>query len=148
MISQNNNDEKQHLPLIEAPDEVIAGEPFEVKVSVGSLPYEVEEKHSIDVELYFDENPVGKSTSVVSEGKTEVAFTVVGTEEMIAAREIMNCTIHGFGVCGTCGTKSAIVNLKAVVNCSIHGSRENLKGVEIISATTKSGSKCKWGPEL
>lgn len=148
MKSQNNDTEKQHVPLIEAPSEVIAGEPFEVKVSVGSLPYEVEEKHYIDVELYIDENLVDEKEFKGSEGKIEAVFTVVGTEDMIAAREIMNCNIHGFGVCGTCGTRSAIVNLKAVVYCNVHSSREDSKGIEIVSATVKPGRKCKWGPEL
>ncbi|WP_406670640.1 desulfoferrodoxin family protein [Methanolobus sp. ZRKC4] len=141
--------EKKHLPLIEAPDEVIAGEPFEVKVSVGSLPYEVEEKHSIQwIELHINGDFVEKKELKVTDGKAEVAFTVVGTEEMIAAREIMNCTIHGFGVCGTCGTKSAIVNLKAIEGCNVHGLWEGSTGIEITSATSKPGKKCGWGPEL
>ena len=148
MTSQNNNNEKQHIPLIEAPDEVIAGESFQVKVSFESPLYEAKEKHSVNMELYIDGIPVGKSELIVSEGGNEAFFTVVGTEDMIAAREIMNCSIHGFGVCGKCGIRSAIVNLRAVVHCDIHGLWDNSRGIEIISASTKPGNKCTWGPEL
>lgn len=148
MTSQSNDKEKGHIPLIEAPDEVIAGEPFEVKVSVGMIPYEAGEKHNIAIELYIDENPVGKKELTASEGTSEVVFSTVGTEDMIAAREIRNCNIHGFGVCGVCGTRSAIVNLRATVYCKAHGTWEDSKGIEIISATVGSGRKCKWGPVL
>ncbi|WP_094227651.1 class II SORL domain-containing protein [Methanolobus psychrotolerans] len=147
---QNLTDmEKKHIPVIEAPTEAIAGEPFEVKVTVGSIPHVMEEDHYIQwIELHINGDLVGKKELKPTEGKAEVTFTVVGTEEMITAREIMNCRVHGFGVCGTCGTRSAIVNLTAIESCNVHGLWEDSKGIEIISATVKPGKKCQWGPEL
>jgi len=148
--NQNLTDmEKKHIPVIEAPADIIAGEPFEVKVSIGSIPHVMEEDHYIQwIELHIDDNFVGKKELKPTDGKAEAVFTVVGTEEMISAREIMNCRVHGFGVCGTCGTRSAIVNLTAVEGCNVHDLWENSKGIEVISATVKPGKKCEWGPEL
>lgn len=141
--------EKKHVPSIEAPSEVIAGEPFSVKVTVGNVPHVMEEGHYIQwIELYLNGDLVGKKELQVSDIKAEAVFTAVGTEEMISVREIRNCTIHGFGVCGTCGTRSAIVNLRAVESCNIHGLWEYSKGIEIISPNIKAGKKCTWGPEL
>ncbi|MDK2826873.1 superoxide reductase [Methanolobus vulcani] len=141
--------EKKHVPFIEAPSEVIAGEPFDVKVTVGSVPHVMEEGHYIQwIELYLNGDLVGKEELQVSDEKAEAVFKAVGTEEMISVREIINCTIHGFGVCGTCGTRSAIVNLRAVESCSIHGLWEYSKGIEIISPIVKAGKKCTWGPHL
>lgn len=148
--NQNLTDmEKKHIPVIEAPAEVIAGEPFEVKVTVGSLPHVMEEDHYIQwIELHINGDFVEKKELKATDGKAEAIFTVVGTEEMISAREIMNCRIHGFGVCGTCGVRSAIVILRAVEGCNVHGLWEGSTGIEITSATSKPGKKCGWGPEL
>jgi len=141
--------EKKHIPVIEAPVEVIAGEPFEVKVTIGGIPHVMEEDHYIQwIELHINDDFVGKKELKSTDGKAEATFTAVATEEMISAREIMNCRIHGFGVCGTCGTRSAIVNLRAVEGCNVHGLWEGSKGIEITSATSKPGKKCKWGPGL
>ncbi|WP_406660362.1 class II SORL domain-containing protein [Methanolobus sp. ZRKC3] len=139
--------EKKHIPVIEAPEEVTAGEPFEVKVTVGSLPHVMEDDHYIQwIELYIDDDLVGKKELDSTEEKAEATFTVVGTEDMISTREIMNCNIHGFGVCGTCGTRSAIVNLRAIESCNVHGLWGDSKGIEIISATVNPGKKCTWSP--
>jgi superoxide reductase len=141
--------EKKHVPVIEAPSEVKAGEPFDVKVTVGDIPHVMEEEHYIKwIELYLNGNLVERKELQVSEGKAEATFTAVGTEDMVSAREIRNCTVHGFGVCGICGTKSAIVNLRAVESCNVHGLWEDSKGIEIISSTVKDGKKCTWGPQL
>ncbi|AFV23914.1 Superoxide reductase [Methanolobus psychrophilus R15] len=144
-----NDSEKKHAPVIVAPDEAIAGEPFEVKVIVGNVPHVMDEKHYISqIELYLDENPIGKVEFKTTEGVAEAVFEVAGTEDMIVAREIRNCTVHGFGLCGACGTRSAIVKLTAVVTCNVHGTWEDSRGIEIISALVKPGKKCKWGPQL
>lgn len=141
--------EKKHVPVIVAPGEAMAGELFEVRVIVGNVPHVMDESHYISqVELYLDEEPVGKVELKPAQGAAEAVFRVAGTEEMVAAREIRNCTVHGFGLCGACGTRSAIVKLTAVVTCNVHGSWEDSKGIEIISANVKSGKKCTWGPQL
>ncbi|WMW21705.1 class II SORL domain-containing protein [Methanolobus mangrovi] len=148
--NQNLTDmEKKHVPVIEAPVEVTAGEPFEVKVTIGDIAHVMEEDHYIQwVELHINGDFVGKKELKPTDGKAEAVFTVVGTEDMISAREIMNCRIHGFGVCGTCGTRSAIVILRAVESCNVHGLWEGSAGIEITSAISKPGKKCRWGPEL
>ncbi|WP_292466030.1 desulfoferrodoxin family protein [Methanolobus sp.] len=144
-----NDSEKTHAPVIVAPDEAVAGEPFEVKVIIGNVPHVMDEEHYISqIELYLDENSVGKVEFKPTDGVAETVFEVAGTEDMIAAREIRNCTVHGFGLCGACGTRSAIVKITAVVTCNVHGTWEDSRGIEIISALVKSGKKCNWGPQL
>lgn len=141
--------EKKHIPVIEAPAEVTAGEPFEVKVTVGNIPHVMEDDHHIQwIELHINGDLVGKKELKPTDGKAEAVFTVIGTEEMISAREIMNCRIHGFGVCGICGTRSAIVILRAIEGCNVHGLWKGSTGIEVTSAISKDGKKCKWGPEL
>jgi len=147
-MTSENITGKEQISFIEAPTEVTAGKPFEVKVSAEKIADKIGEKH-VNIELYLDERLMDKKDLELSEGMAETILTVVGTEDMISAREIMNCNIHGFGVCGACGTRSAIVNLKLVINCGNKDSWEDSMGIEIVSAITKPGNKkCKWGPEL
>ncbi len=39
--------EKKHTPVIKCPDTVKAGEPFQVKITVGSMPHVMDEGHHI-----------------------------------------------------------------------------------------------------
>ena len=137
--------EKKHVPVIEAPDVVTADEPFEVTVKVGSIPHVVEDEHYIEwIELYLDKELVERKELSPSDEEAVVTFTVTASEDIIASREIMNCRIHGFGVCGECGTKSTITRLEAVESCNVHGLWDEAKGIEIVSKEVKPGKLCKW----
>ena len=49
--------EKKHIPVIECPDTVKAGEPFQVTIKIGEIPHVMEEGHHIQwLELYSGRN--------------------------------------------------------------------------------------------
>jgi superoxide reductase len=53
--------EKKHIPVIEAPDTVKAGEAFQVTIRVGEVPHVMEEGHHIQwIDLYSGGNFLGK----------------------------------------------------------------------------------------
>lgn len=143
--SNLNEMEKKHVPLIEAPDVVTAEEPFEVTVKVGKVPHVMQDEHYIQwIELYLDKELVGRKELSPSDEEAVATFTVTASEDLISAREIMNCGIHGFGVCGECGTKSILTRLDAVESCNVHGVWDESMGIEIISKESKEGKKCQW----
>jgi superoxide reductase len=77
--------------------------------------------------------------------KPVAEFEVKFSEEMIAAKEIKECRIHGFNVCGECGTKSVLTELVAHANCNVHGLWEGTKLIEVKSSkSVGEGKACKW----
>ena len=98
--------EKKHIPVIEAPETVIAGEPFEVIVTVGSIPHVMEEKHYIEwIELYLQNKLMGRKELIPSSGeKARAAFRIEAED-----------------ICRNCGEKSVIINLRALERCNVHG---------------------------
>lgn len=134
--------EKKHIPVIEAPETIIAGEPFEVTVSVGSIPHVMEEKHYIEwIELYLHNKLMGRREFVPGE-KAKVTFKIEADEALIAIKEIETCRIHGVNICGNCGEKSVITNLHALERCNVHGVWEAYMEIEIRSEEGKEGKKC------
>ncbi|MBN1134521.1 MAG: class II SORL domain-containing protein [Methanosarcinaceae archaeon] len=100
--------EMKHLPVIETPDTITAGEPFDVTISVGNIPHVMEVAHHIQwVDLYLGENFI-----------TKVLFTPVFTR----ARATITIVENGDG-----GT--AI--LRAVERCNVHGIWENTKDIAV-----------------
>jgi superoxide reductase len=138
--------EKKHIPVIEAPEITIAGEPFEVTVTVGSIPHVMEEKHFIDwVELYLHNKLVGRKELYPSgERVAKATFKVEADKALIAIAEIETCRVHGVNICGSCGEKSVFTNLRAVEKCNIHGIWEAYRQIEVMSGEEKEGKKCAW----
>lgn len=138
--------EKKHIPVIEAPEIVIADEPFEVTVMVGSIPHVMEEKHFIDwVELYLHNKLVGRKELYPSgERAAKATFKVEADKTLIAIEEFEKCWVHGVNLCGSCGEKSVITNLHAVGKCNIHGIWEAYWQIEVMSGEEKEGKKCVW----
>jgi superoxide reductase len=137
--------EKKHVPIIEAPETVIAGEPFEVTVTVGSIPHVMEEKHYIEwVELYLHNKLVGRKELSPSDKTARATFRVEADEALIAIKEIETCTIHGVNICGECGEKSVITTLYAREHCNIHGLWEADRKIEVMSGEEGKGRKCSW----
>lgn len=139
--------EKKHIPVIEAPETVIAGELFEVTVMVGIIPHVMEEKHFIEwIELYLHNKLIERKELFPSGEKVaKTTFRVEADEALIAIKEIETCRVHGVNICGNCGEKSVIANLHAVEKCNIHGAWEAHRRIEIISGEEKEeGKKCVW----
>jgi len=138
--------EKKHIPVIEAPEMAIAGEPFEVTIAVGSIPHVMEEKHFIEwVELYLHNKLVGRKELYPSgERVAKVTFKVEADKALIAIAEIETCRVHGVNICGSCGEKSVFTNLRAVEKCNIHGIWEAYRQIEVMSGEEKEGKKCVW----
>lgn len=139
--------ERKHIPVIEAPEIAIAGEPFEVTVTVGSIPHVMEEKHFIDwVELYLQNKLVGRKELYPSGERTaKTVFKVEADKVLIAIAEIEKCKVRGVNICGSCGEKSVITNLRAVEKCNIHGVWETYRQIEVMSGDEKEeGKKCAW----
>ncbi len=110
--------EKKHIPVIEAPETVIAGEPFEVIVTVGSIPHVMEEKHYIEwIELYLQNKLIGRKELIPSPGeKARAAFRIEAED-----------------VCGNCDEKSMITNLRALERCNVHGIWEARMEIKVTS---------------
>ncbi len=136
--------EKKHVPVIEALDLMTAGGCFDVKVQIGSVPHVMEDGHYIEwIELCLGEEVVGKVELSASD-EPLVTFTVAPEERLIASEQIESCYIHGFNVCGDCGTRSVIISLVARAYCNVHGLWEAEKKVEIMSRDSDKGKKCTW----
>ena len=90
--------EKKHVPVIECPDTVKAGEPFEVKVKVGSIPHVMDEGHSIQwIELFSGENFLTRIDLTPVFTKAEVTVTLVkaGKHRKSILRAVERCNLHG-----------------------------------------------------
>lgn len=90
--------EKKHLPVIDCPDTVRAGEPFQVKVKVGDIPHVSEEGHFIQwIEVKFGENLYARAELTPVFTRPEVVFTLVkhGKHDERTLRVIERCNLHG-----------------------------------------------------
>jgi len=103
--------EKKHVPVIEAPDSVTAGEPFEVTVHVGKLlKHPNEPGHHIEsVDLYKGYVLLARAALAGATTEPKVTFTVM-LEPDVAA---------GDGV------------LRAFEKCNLHGVWENTKAITV-----------------
>lgn len=69
--------EPAHVPQIDAPDSVAAGEPFTVTVSVGKTPHPSEPGHNIHwIELYADEVLLAHTNLIPVLTKPVVRYTL------------------------------------------------------------------------
>lgn len=138
--------ERKHIPVIESPERVIAGEPFEVTVSVGSIPHLMDEKHYIEwIELYLHNTFMGRKELNPFQGeRATVTFRIEADRALIAIKEIETCRVRGVNICGSCGEKSVITNLRALERCNIHGVWEIYKKIEVMSGEDEEGRKCVW----
>jgi len=138
--------EKKHMPVIESPERVIAGEPFEVIVTVGSIPHVMDEKHYIEwIELYLHNTFMGRKELSPAQGeKAAATFTIEADKALIAIREIETCRIRGVNICGNCGEKSVITKLHAMERCNVHGIWETHREIEVMSGEDEDGKKCVW----
>jgi superoxide reductase len=90
--------EKKHMPVIDCPDSVKAGEPFQVKIKVGAIPHVMEEGHFIQwIEVYIGNNYYARVDLTAVFTKPEVTLTLVrgGTHDKANIRVIERCNLHG-----------------------------------------------------
>ncbi|MBE0524238.1 MAG: class II SORL domain-containing protein [Methanosarcinales archaeon] len=103
-----NETEKKHTPVIEAPDNIKAGEPFEVTVIVGTILHVMEPAHHIQwIDVYAGENYLTKVVFTPGFSKPKATLTVV---------------LDSIGK----------TSLKAVERCNIHGMWENTKNISVV----------------
>ncbi len=99
-----------HTPVIECPDVVKAGEPFEVKISVTKHPNKVE--HSIRyVDVFFVEE--GRAFNPVKVAKVKF------TPEYAEAEAVIKLKLQKSGT------------IVALAYCNLHGLWENYKEVKV-----------------
>ncbi len=99
-----------HTPVIECPDVVKAGEPFEVKISVTKHPNKVE--HSIRyVDVFFVEE--GRAFNPVKVAKVKF------TPEYAEAEAVIKLKLQKSGT------------IVALAYCNLHGLWENYKEVRV-----------------
>lgn len=100
--------EMKHLPVIEVPATIAAGEPFDVTITVGSIPHVMEVAHHIQwVDLYSGENFI-----------TKVLFTPVFTRTRATITMVEN-------------GENGKATLRAVERCNVHGMWENTKDIAL-----------------
>ncbi len=90
--------EKKHTPVIECPDNVKAGEPFQVKIKVGEIPHIMEEGHHIQwIDLYSGENFNARIdlTPVFTRAEVTITLQKSGKHRTSILRVIERCNLHG-----------------------------------------------------
>ena len=90
--------EKKHLPVIDCPDTVMAGEPFEVRISIGEIPHVMEETHHVQwIDVYFGQNYHARVDLTPVFTRPEVTLTLVkgGKHRETTLRVVERCNIHG-----------------------------------------------------
>lgn len=95
--------EKKHAPVIKAPSEVKAGEPFMVEVTVGEIVHDMGPAHWIqNIELVIGNEPAGR-IEFQPKGylKPKATFVVVLGQEFVTAGKASivafeRCNLHGY----------------------------------------------------
>jgi superoxide reductase len=109
--------EEKHELFIEAPEQVIAGEPFEVIVTVIGIPsITYKQPHIEQIELFLKNKTMGRRELTSSKDEEiESIFKIEADEALLAIKE-----------------KSVIANLRALVSCNIHGVSEASREIEVL----------------
>lgn len=106
--SNLNETEKKHIPVIKAPDNIKAGEPFEVTVTIGTIPHVMDPAHHIQwIDLYAGENYLAK---------------VILTPGLTKPRTTLTVVLDSLGK----------TSLRAVERCNIHGLWENISTISVV----------------
>jgi superoxide reductase len=90
--------EKKHMPVVDCPDSVKAGEPFQVKVRVGEIPHVMEEGHHIQwIDIYFKQNFYTRIdlTPVFTMPEVTVTLARHSKHKGSTLRIIERCNLHG-----------------------------------------------------
>ncbi len=91
---------KTHQPVIEAPEKVRVGEPFEIKVKVGPHP-STKEHYIGKIDVYYSEsrrdfNPILIASIILAPEYTEPTFSLkLKVEKHGVIHVISYCNLHG-----------------------------------------------------
>jgi len=95
---QNMTDlEREHLPVITAPDRIDASEPFDVTVEVGEqMSHPMEPSHYIDfIDLYADDTYIARLDLTPRMTSPVMRARVSLSHAHDALRAFAHCNIHG-----------------------------------------------------
>ncbi|KWT79627.1 class II SORL domain-containing protein [Candidatus Magnetominusculus xianensis] len=90
--------EKKHMPVIDCPDTVKAGEPFKVNIKVGEIPHVMQEAHSVQwIEVFSGENFKVRIDLTPVTTLPDVTVTLVksGKHRTSTIRVVERCNLHG-----------------------------------------------------
>ncbi|MBF0554682.1 MAG: class II SORL domain-containing protein [Nitrospirae bacterium] len=90
--------EKKHIPVIDCPDTVKAGEPFKVAIKVGEIPHVMQEGHSIQwIEVLSGESFLARVdlTPVFTAAEVTVTLVKSGKHRTSSIRVVERCNLHG-----------------------------------------------------
>lgn len=90
--------EQKHIPMIDCPDNVKAGEPFKVNINVGSIPHVMDQEHHIQwLEVSFGHNFQERIELTPVFTRPEVTITLVkgGKHAEGTLRVVERCNMHG-----------------------------------------------------
>lgn len=108
---------EKHELFIEAPEQVIAGEPFEIIVTViGIHSITYKQPHIEQIELFLQNKLVGRrELTPLKDEEMESIFKIEADVTLLTIKE-----------------KSVITNLRAKVSCNIHGVSEATREIEVL----------------
>jgi superoxide reductase len=108
---------EKHELFIEAPEQVIAGEPFEVIVTVIGIPsITYKQPHIEQTELFIQNKLMGRrELTPLKDEEMESIFKIEVDEALLTIQET-----------------SVITNLHALVRCNIHGVSEATQEIEVL----------------
>ena len=89
--------EKKHLPVIDAPETVVAGTSFDVTIEVGALlAHPNETGHSIQyIELLADQTFVARVDLTAGRTEPKVCLRVCLDGQVHELRALARCNLHG-----------------------------------------------------
>lgn len=90
--------EKKHMPVIDCPGTVKAGEPFQVKINVGEIPHVMEEGHFIQwIDVHFKDNFFARVELTPKFTRPEVTLTLERHSKHSSSTlsVIERCNLHG-----------------------------------------------------
>ena len=93
-----NEMEQKHMPVIDCPDTVKAGEPFKLNIKVGALPHVMEEGHHIQwLEIHFGKNFYERIdlTPVFTVPDVTVTLVKHAKHKTSTLRVVERCNMHG-----------------------------------------------------
>lgn len=125
---------EKHVLSIGSPERVIAGEPFEVIVTVIGIPsVTYQQPHVERIELYLQNKLMGsRELTPLKDEEIESIFKIEAEEALLAIKEIETSGEHEVNISGNSGEKSVVANLRALVSCNIHGVSEATREIEVL----------------
>lgn len=136
---------EKHVLFIEAPKDIIAGEPFEVIVTVIGVPsITYKQPHVERIELYLHDKLLGRrELTPLRDEEMESVFKIEAEEALLAIKEIEAIGMQEVYISGNSGKKSMVLNLRALVSCNIHGISEAIREIELLPEELKQIEEAK-----